>query len=106
MIETEIIAILLMGPKNLPDIFSNSGKRSVHLRRPEVRYHKIGGLFFNGFNKMEEIGATASVKPNWRPEQRAFCINKHAETKSYLKTQHLFKLEFKATKYPSKTHSF
>ena len=106
MTETEIIAILLTGPKNLPGIFSNAGKISVHLRRPDVLHHKIRGLFFIGLIKMEEIGATASVKPNWSPEQRAFCINKHAETKSYLETQHLFKLEFKTTKSPSKTHIF
>ena len=55
---------------------------------------------------MEEIGATASVKPNWSPEQRAFCVNKHTETKSYLETQHLFKVGFKTTKSPSKTQIF
>ena len=46
------------------------------------------------------------LRPNWSPEQRAFCVNKHAETKSYLETQHLFKVEFKTTKSPSKTQIF
>ena len=56
--------------------------------------------------KMEEKGAIASVKPNWSPQQRAFCVNKHAETKSYLENQHLFKVRFKTTKSPSKTQIF
>ena len=61
---------------------------------------------FIGVIKMEEICATASIKPNWSPEQRAFCVNKHAETKSYLETQHLFKVGFKTTKSPSKIQIF
>ena len=61
---------------------------------------------FIGVIKMKEIGATSSIKPNWSPEERAFCVNKHAETKSYLETQHLFKVGFKATTSPSKPQIF
>ena len=78
----------------------------MHLRRSDVRYHKIGGLLFIGLIIMQDIGATGSDTANWSPEQRAFWINKHAETKSYLETQHLFKVGFRTTKPPSKTQIF
>ena len=61
---------------------------------------------FIGVIKMKEIGATSNIKPNWSPEQRAFCVNKHAETKSYPETQHLFKVGFRTTKSPFKTQIF
>ena len=36
IIDIENIAILVMGPKNLPGIFSNAGKRSVQTTRVET----------------------------------------------------------------------
>ena len=80
-----------MGPKNRPWIFSIAGKRSVHTTRVQTCVIKNWEPSFIGVIKMKEIGAISSIKPNWSPEQRAFCVNKHAETKSYLETQHLLK---------------
>ena len=46
IIEIENIAILLMGPKNLPGIFSNAGKRSVHTTRVQTCVIKKLGAYF------------------------------------------------------------
>ena len=46
IIEIENIAILLMGPKNLPGIFSNAGKRSVHTTCVQACVIKKLGAYF------------------------------------------------------------
>ena len=46
IIEIENIAILVMGSKNLPGIFSNAGKRSVQTTRVQTCFIKKLGAYF------------------------------------------------------------